>query len=242
MNEEPKKTIYESPVIIKEENTKEYHDIPEYLKSVYDSQYFHPFLSRVFDDEWTACLSTFFQGKKLIKAVTNEIIEGDDILQLGIASGTFERDIALKMNSKGKYHIEDLSAAHAETVMPRISPWLNVAIKERDFTIPNNLRYDVVIGYFLLHELPDIRKKAVLKRAFNALKPTGKMIFVDYAPPKKFHPLKYPLKMFNRLYEPFAESLWYNEIEDFAPKTDKLIWAKKTFFGDMYQCVIAQKH
>ncbi len=67
------------------------------------------------------------------------------------------------------------------------------------------------------------------------------MIFVDYAQPKRFHPLKYPLKMFNRLYEPFAESLWYNEIEDFAPKTDKLIWAKKTFFGDMYQCVVAQR-
>jgi len=47
--------------------------------------------------------------------------------------------------------------------------------------------------------------------------------------------------MFNRLYEPFAESLWYNEIEDFAPKTDKLIWAKKTFFGNMYQCVVAQR-
>ena len=67
------------------------------------------------------------------------------------------------------------------------------------------------------------------------------MIFIDYAQPKKFHPLKYPVKMLNRLYEPFAESLWYNEIQDFSPKTDKLIWDKKTFFGDMYQCVIAQR-
>lgn len=231
MNEQPKDS----------ELSKERHDVPEYLKAVYDRRYFHPLLSKMFDDEWTAGLATFFQEKKLTKVVTNEIIEGNDVLQLGIASGSFERDVATKMNSIGKYHIEDLSPSHAEAVNPRISPWLNVAVKERDFTIPNDLRYDVVIGYFLLHELPDTRKKAVLKRAFNALKPTGKMIFVDYARPKQFHPLKYPLKMFNRLYEPFAESLWHNEIEDFAPKTDKLIWAKKTFFGDMYQCVIAQK-
>ncbi len=229
------------PPVIREEFTKEDHPVPEYLKSVYDRRYFHPLLSKMFDDDWISGPGTFFYSAKLIRNVTNEIIEGDDVLQLGIASGNFEREIASKMNSKGKYHIEDISAAHAEAVMPRISPWLNAAVRERDFTISNDLRYDVVIGYFLLHELPDTRKKAVLKRAFNALKPTGKMIFIDYAQPKRFHPLKYPLKMFNRLFEPFAESLWYNEIEDFAPKTDKLIWAKKTFFGNMYQCVIAQR-
>lgn len=246
MTEKETKTSLSSPAavappVIKEENTKEDHPVPEYLKSVYDRRYFHPLLSKLFDDEWMAAPGTFFYARQLTKAVTNEIIEGDDVLQLGIASGNFEREIASKMNSKGKYHIEDISADHAEAIRARISPWLNTAIKERDFTVENDLRYDVVIGYFVLHELPDVRKKALLKRAFNALKPKGKMIFVDYARPKRFHPLKYPVKMFNRLYEPFAESLWYNEIEDFAPKTDKLIWAKKTFFGDMYQCVVAQR-
>ena len=241
-----KKEITKSPAAVappvnKEENTKEDHPIPEYLKSVYDRRYFHPFLSKIFDDEWLAGPGTFFYTGQLTKTVTNEIIEGDDVLQLGIASGNFERAIASKMNSKGKYHIEDISPDHGEAVMPRISPWLNAAVKERDFTIESDLRYDVVIGYFVLHELPDVRKKALLKRAFNALKPAGKMIFIDYDRPKRFHPLKYPVKMFNRLFEPFAESLWYNEIQDFAPKTDKLIWAKKTFFGNMYQCVIAQK-
>ena len=199
------------------------------------------FLSKIFDDDWTAAVGTFFRGGMLTKKVVNEIIEGHDVLQLGIASGNFESEIAKKMNSKGRYDIEDISARHINLTRTRVAAWLNVTLKERDFMFPNDLRYDAVIGYFVLHELPDSRKKAVLERAFNALKPNGKMIFVDYARPKKYHPLKQPVKLFNRLYEPFAESLWYNEIQDFAPKTDKLIWDKKTFFGDMYQCVIAQR-
>ena len=229
------------PPVEKEDIPAENHTVPEYLKSVYEGRYFNPFFSKIFDDDWTAAIGTFFRGGMLTKKVVNEIIEGYDVLQLGIASGDFEQKIAQKMNSKGRYDIEDISARHIELTRTRVAAWLNVTLKERDFMFPNDLRYDAVIGYFVLHELPDSRKKAVLERAFNALKPNGKMIFVDYACPKKYHPLKQPVKLFNRLYEPFAESLWYNEIQDFAPETDKLIWDKRTFFGDMYQCVIAQR-
>lgn len=237
-------TSAEQPVpspVIEDGVFKEGHLVPEYLRSVYDGRYFHPLFTKLFDDNWTAAVGSFFWNGKLIKTVVNEIIEGNDVLQLGVAAGNLEREIVQKMNSKGQYHIEDISLQHIDAMKPRVSAWLNVALKERDFTIPNDLRYDVIVGYFILHELPDSRKKAALKRAFNALKPNGKMIFIDYATPKKFHPLKFPVKMFNRLYEPFAESLWHNEIQDFALKTDKLIWDKKTFFGGMYQCVIAQR-
>ncbi len=236
-----KKATTFAPVPPPAVNEKDAAAVPEYLTSVYGRRYFHPWLAAVFDSKKIAAPATCFLGGKLTKSVTNEIIEGDDVLQLGVASGDFEREVASKMNGKGTYCIEDVSPAHIDAMKPRVSPWLNVVIKERDFTVPDNKRYDVVIGWFSLHELPDTRKKAALKRAFNALKPTGKMIFVDYAAPKRFHPLKPVLKTFNRLFEPFAESLWYNEIESFAPKTDKLIWAKKTCFGDLYQCVIAQR-
>lgn len=239
--QEQNSSTSENSSIVIDGINREYHKVPEYLKSVYNRRYFHPFISKFFDDEWIAAIGSFFYGKKLVQRITDEIIEGNDVLQLGVASGNFEYKVAEKMNSKGEYHIEDISAQHLDIMKSRVSAWLNVKLKERDFTIPNDQRYDVVIGYFILHEVPDTRKKEILTRAINALKPRGKMIFIDYAQPKKFHPLKYPVKTFNRLYEPFAESLWYNEIQDFAPKTDKLIWDKKTFFGDMYQCVIAQR-
>ena len=229
------------PVVENKAPEEEKHPVPEYLKSVYNGRYFRPSLTKLFDDGWTAAIATFFQSGKLTKLVTDEIAEGNDVLQLGAASGDFERKIVEKMNSAGHYVIEDISPVHIDAMGARISAWLNATAKERDFTVPDKRTYDIVIGYFVLHELPDPRKKATLNRAFNALKPDGKMIFIDYAHPKKFHPLKYPVKMFNRLYEPFAESLWYNEIQNFAPKTDELVWERKTFFGGLYQCVIARK-
>ena len=170
---------------------KEKSHIPEYLQSVYKRRYLDPFLSKFFDDEWVAGLGNFFYGRKLTKIVTSEIVPGNDVLQLGIASGSFERNVASRMDSQGVYHIEDVSFAHIQAAKRRVSPWLNVEMKKRDFTIENDCRYDVVLGYFVLHELPDARKKATLKRAFNALKSRGKMIFIDYARPQKFHLLKY---------------------------------------------------
>ena len=233
------------PPVVQDGIIKEDHPVPEYLKSVYGRRYFHPFFSKIFDDEWMAAIGSFFCQKKLTEWVTNEIFEGNDVLQLGVASGNFEKRVAEKINGKGQYHIEDLSEFHIKAAQPRLSFWLNTSVMERDFTLPetkHNKKYNAVIGYFLLHELPDVRKRAVLQRALNALKPGGKMIFVDYAQPKKFHPMKYPVKIFNRLFEPFAESLWHTDIIDFLPKKDNLIWDRKTLFGDMYQCVIARKN
>ena len=232
----------DEPPISKNTFLREGHAVPDYLKSVYNRRYFSPFYSKLFDQEWLALIDSYFCDDMLAKTVSNEIMRTNDVLQLGIAAGKCQKEIAQKMNSVGQYHIEDISAQRIERLKPRIATWTNITVKERDFTRPNDSRYDVVVGYFVLHELPDARKRAVLKRALSALKQNGKMIFIDYAQPNKYHPLKYPLKLFNRLFEPFAESLWYNEIKDFAPKTDKLIWDKKTFFGDMYQCVIAQHH
>ncbi|MBO4520862.1 MAG: rhodoquinone biosynthesis methyltransferase RquA [Alphaproteobacteria bacterium] len=245
MTQKGKNTIrtirLDTPPIQRNIYTREGHAIPEYLKTVYNRRYFRPFYSKLFDNEWIARFGSFFMDGRMTKMVTNEIAQGDMVLQLGIASGLFERKIAEKLDSKGEYHIEDISQQKIELIKTRIAPWVNLSVKERDFTRSNDERYDVVIGYFVLHELPDERKRAALKRAVSALKPGGKMVFIDYAQPKRFHPLKYQIKMFNRLFEPFAESLWYNEIKDFAPKTDNLVWNKKTFFGNMYQCVIAQR-
>lgn len=222
-------------------NKEEHFEVPEYLESVYRNSYFRPVFARIMDDDWTAQLTTFFQVKKLIRCVTDEIFEGNDVLQLGLASGSLESEIAAKMNAHGHYDIEDISPAHIDAASPRLAPWLNTEVKERDITVPTDKRYQVVVCFFLLHELPDARKKAVIDRALNSLTAEGRVIFIDYAHPSRLNPFKYLVKYYNRLNEPFAESLWHNEIESFAPKSDKFIWDKKTFFGGMYQCVIAQK-
>ena len=57
----------------------------------------------------------------------------------------------------------------------------------------------------LLHELPIASKIKVVENALNSLNENGKAVFIDYSQPTYWHPLRYIVRMFNRLYQPFAE-------------------------------------
>jgi hypothetical protein len=39
--------------------------------------------------------------------------------------------------------------------------------------------------------------------------------------------------------EPFAKSLWRQDIRDFASEPEKFHWRKESFFGGLYQKVVA---
>lgn len=41
--------------------------------------------------------------------------------------------------------------------------------------------------------------------------------------------------------EPFAKAQWRNEIWHFASTAEGIVWHKKTYFGDLYQKVVACK-
>ncbi|MGN0905048.1 MAG: rhodoquinone biosynthesis methyltransferase RquA [Alphaproteobacteria bacterium] len=215
--------------------------VPEYLNSLYHRCYFDMTFSSGLDGEWMAKFTTFFFMNRLTRCVTDEVFEGQRVLQMGISSGNFEREIAGKMNQNGVYHIEDISPIRLIACKNKLAPWTNVTFEEKDVGVSNKKRYNVVVCFFLLHEMPDPRKRDAVARALDSLLPDGRVIFVDYNRPSPFNPLGYAVKWFNRMYEPFAESLWDNEIQSFAKNTDRFIWDKKTFCGGLYQCVIAQK-
>ena len=219
--------------------------LPAYLESVYRRRYFSPRIIRFFSNGFMSAVSNCFMQRRLIRYVTDELHAGLNVLQFGIADGNLQHAIAEKMNGQGVYHIEDVSKPQINALLPSVSPWLNVRLNVRDFSIPTDKKYDVAVLFFTLHELPDAHKEVVLKRAFDVLAPHGKIVVVDYAMPCAYHPLKHPVRLFNRLFEPFAESLWYKDIQSFAPanlrESKGIIWAKSTTFGGLYQCVIAQK-
>ena len=43
------------------------------------------------------------------------------------------------------------------------------------------------------------------------------------------------------LLEPFAKSLWENDIERFASSAVDFVWSKQTYFGGLYQKAIARR-
>ena len=101
--------------------------------------------------------------------------------------------------------------------------------------------YDTIICYMLLHELPPLTRNKVLENIIKSLKPDGKAIFIDYNLPSHYNPLKYFIRAFNRLYQPFAEALWKNNIKDLTPNAETCSWSKQTYFGGIYQKVVATK-
>ena len=42
-------------------------------------------------------------------------------------------------------------------------------------------------------------------------------------------------------YEPFAKELWRHDIADFAGEAGRFAWRKETFFGGLYQKVVAHR-
>ena len=95
--------------------------------------------------------------------------------------------------------------------------------------------------YFLLHEVPEDYKYKVVDLLLEKVRPGGKVVFVDYHKPRWWHPLKLITSIVFDTLEPFAKSLWRNEISDFASKADQFSWRKETIFGGLFQKVVATR-
>ena len=102
--------------------------------------------------------------------------------------------------------------------------------------------YDVIICHFLLHELPPQTRTKLLNNIIKSLKIGGKAVFIDYHLPSSYNPLKYIIRAVNRLYQPFAETLWKKSIKEMTPNAESCSWSLQTYFGGVYQKVTATKN
>jgi len=99
-----------------------------------------------------------------------------------------------------------------------------------------------VLIFFLLHEQPRDLRIAMLAEALRVLKPGGKLVIVDYANPRQWHPARwlwYPI--IGRL-EPFAKDLWSSDVRGFLPWP----WSERPvrraeFFGGLYQKLVLSR-
>jgi SAM-dependent methyltransferase len=105
---------------------------------------------------------------------------------------------------------------------------------------PGGENFDVICSFFLLHEVPEEKKTAVVNNMLRHLAPGKKLVFVDYCNPKPWQPIRYILKFVNHFLEPFAEALWKKEIRDYAKDPGRFVWRLKTLFAGVYQCVVVE--
>ena len=212
--------------------------IPEYMNIGTNNIYKHKILSSFLDDNRIETVLSLWSSKKIIKDLLKDITKNAHVLQIGLTFGNEISAVYEKVQKKGKLDIFDVSEVQIAQANSRYQHY-NINIMNYNAALPWDEKYDVVICYNLLHEVPLSTRQKIMDNALNGLTNGGKAIFVDCAKPIWYNPLKWPLFLFNRLYRPFTESLWEQPIESFCSKKDEFRWHHTYYKGGLYQKVIA---
>ena len=116
-----------------------------------------------------------------------------------------------------------------------------LAMDSTDLRLPD-ASYDRALIFFLLHEQPHHYRERTISEVLRVVKPGGKIVIVDYALPRWWHPLRYLWRPVLARLEPFALDLWRQEIADWLPATSQTDdCAHGSFFGGLYQKVVVTR-
>lgn len=215
--------------------------IPAYLTEIYGWLYRNPKLYKLLNNSVFLNIFTLGAHYVLTEELKKEISPHSDILQIGATLGNQIEKTYLSLGTLATYTIVDIIPQILETCREKhLNYRINWVQANAGKTIKGE--YDTIICYMLLHELPPRTRTLILKNIIKALKPNGKVIFIDYHRPSSYNPLKYIIRAVNRLYQPFAESLWKYSIKELTPNAESCTWSQQTYYGEMYQKVTATKN
>jgi|TARA_B100000315_G_C14410392_1_gene510739 SAM-dependent methyltransferase len=135
--------------------------------------------------------------------------------------------------------VVDVTPIQVASCQRKLRKFSHITVRLADSKYPAAKQYDVVCCYFLLHELPIDYKQMVVNALLASVRPGGKAVFVDYHKPHWAHPIKPITSLVFDTLEPFAKQLWRHEIADFADRAEAFSWKKDTYFGGLFQRVVA---
>ena len=214
--------------------------IPAYQKEFYSRIYENKRLTKILDKPWLRKILSLGYSEKLAQACIDEVQSGQKVMQIGVTLGDELGNLASKLGVYGKLDVVDVSLNRLMYVRNKYRfLYPSMSFINRDALEPFKEKYDVIICYMLLHELPLPAKSKLINLILSSLSPDGKAVFIEYNNAVWWHPLKWLVKMYNRLYQPFAERMWQSEIKDFVTDKNYYNWHKTTYFGKMYQKLTA---
>lgn len=215
--------------------------LPAYLRDVYGWAYLNPANAGVLDHD--AVVNTILWGnsRRLRRALLCEIEPGQRVLHVAHVYGCLIPELARRIGSEGHLDVVDLVPLQVALCRRKLRGLPQTRVRIADAADPGEGRYDAVTCFFLLHEIPDDRKRAVVDALLARVVPGGRVVFVDYHAPVPWHPLRGFMRRLMTRLEPFAESLWRHEIADFAGDPEAFRWQKWTYFGGLYQKIVATR-
>ncbi|MFO1153024.1 MAG: rhodoquinone biosynthesis methyltransferase RquA [Rhodospirillales bacterium] len=215
-------------------------ELPDYLVRNYWWAYLTPASLFVFDNPVFLTALLWGNLPRLVRAACSEFAAGETVLQAANAYGNLCTELAQTVGDQGRLDVIDISPLQVEHVQRKLEPYPHTRVWAADAANPGGGVYDGVCCFFLLHEIPDENKHAVVKSLLAKVRPGGKVVFIDYHQAVRWHPLRRPMDLVFRWLEPFAFGLIRREIPDFAgTEGEGFTWTKTTFFGGLYQKVVA---
>jgi len=220
--------------------------LPHYMTEVYDWAYVSPRWVPKLDNNLVVKLLLFGNDQRLMRAYLSRIQPGMRVWQLAHVYGDLVRRAAQKCGGadgkQGHFTLTDVTPIQLAQASHKLADLPNVTQQRADAAhYRSSEKQDLICSFFLLHEVPDHWKRQIVDNMLSQLEPGAEAFFVDYHGPAKWQPVRYILKWVNRLLEPFAESLWENEISSFAAHAEDFVWEKRTIFGGVYQ-IVSVKH
>ena len=211
--------------------------LPDYMHEVYDWAYVDRRNVEWLDHNIVVRILLFFNDRRMMRAYLNEIVPGTKVWQVAHVYGDLVRLAAEKVGANGQFHLTDVTPIQVEHAERKLANVPQASVFHIDAAKWTGKDYDLVCSFFLLHEVPEEKKKQVVDRMLETVKPDGKLVFVDYHRPAPWQPIGWILRWVNAKLEPFAEALWHKEIHQYADRAAEFNWNKRTIFGGVYQIV-----
>jgi SAM-dependent methyltransferase len=213
--------------------------IPDYLERTYHWAYLSRRGRALLDRSFIVSAILWGNARRLMKAAAAEFTPGQKILQSACVYGNFSQLLAQRVGTKGKLTVIDVAPIQIEYCQRKLLPYPQANARVADATVPFPEDVDGICCFFLLHEVPEDYKTRIVDNLLGSVKPGGKVVFVDYHRPHSFHPLKGIMALVFRWLEPYAIIMWKREIQSYSKQAEKFNWEKCTYFGGLYQKVIA---
>lgn len=215
--------------------------LPEYLVKTYSWAYLRPVSLLLLDNPVVLSLILWGNLARLVETACQEFAPGQRILQAANAYGPLARELARVVGPEGALEVIDIAPLQVAHCERKLAEFPQARARHADATAPGGGLYDGVCCFFLLHEVPDDYKRAVVDALLAVVPEGGKVVFVDYHRSAAWHPLRGIMHLVFRWLEPFAFGLLDQEIRSFASEADGFEWRKETFFGGLYQKVVATR-
>lgn len=215
--------------------------LPAYLREVYGWAYLNPTNAFLLDRDAVVSAILLGNNGRLRRALLSEIEPGQRVLHVAHVYGRLIPELAGRVGRSGRLDVIDLVPLQVALCRRKLRGFPQARVRIADAAHPGDATYDAVTCFFLLHEIPDERKHAVVDALLARVVPGGRVVFVDYHRPARWHPLRGFMRSLMTRLEPFAESLWRHDIAEFASCRGAYRWEKQTLFGGLYQKTVAHR-